>query len=165
MSDPSPEEIHLCPNCGEPVPRRPGEDAWKYDDEAVQAVARALCCGGATSSGQPKPDPGTASDEKTGSTEPVVELVPAAIEGEEAPAMAPIAEGSELALLRFFRDLLENERLRILIEMDAISTDSNERMTQGVERRLFDWLARQGRLPEVTEMIDRLIAERKEGEA
>ena len=79
--------------------------------------------------------------------------------------MAPIAEGSELALLRFFRDLLENERLRILIEMDAISTDSNERMTQGVERRLFDWLARQGRLPEVTEMIDRLIAERKEGEA
>ena len=66
---------------------------------------------------------------------------------------------------RVFRDLLENERLRILIEMDAISTDSNERMTQGVERRLFDWLARQGRLPEVTEMIDRLIAERKEGEA
>jgi len=92
-----------------------------------------------------------------------IELVPAAfVEGEVAP-MPPAVEGYELALLRFFRDLLENERLRILLEMNAISEDSDERMTQGVERKLFDWLAREGRLPEVTAMMDRLIAQRSEG--
>jgi hypothetical protein len=72
-------------------------------------------------------------------------------------------EGYELALLRFFRDLLENERLRILVELDAIPADFDERMTQGVERKLFDWLAGAGRLPEVNRMIDRIIYEREGG--
>ncbi len=95
--------------------------------------------------------------------EPVVELVPTE-EAEETNAMAPITEGAELALLRFFRDLVESERLRILVELDALEADSDERLTQGLERRLFDWLVRQGRLADVTAMIDRLIAERNEGE-
>ena len=78
--------------------------------------------------------------------------------------MPPVAEGYELALLRFFRDLLKNERLRILVALDAIPPNSDERMTQGVERKLLDWLARDGRLPEVISMIDNLIAERNEVE-
>ncbi|MER9651424.1 metallophosphoesterase [Mesorhizobium sp. M0199] len=98
--------------------------------------------------------------------EPAVELVPTeGVEtgaGEIAP-MPPDAEGYEIALLRFFRDLYESERLRILVALDAIPAESNERMNQGVERRLFDWLAREGRLPDVVSMIDRLIAEREEG--
>ncbi|WP_448192333.1 metallophosphoesterase [Azospirillum sp. sgz301742] len=95
---------------------------------------------------------------------PVVELVAAELAEGETPPMPPPVEGYELALLRFFRDLLENERLRILVELDAIPADSDERMTQGVERKLFDWLAREGRLPEVNRMIDWLIAEREEGQ-
>lgn len=106
--------------------------------------------------------------EETAPSEPIVELVPAdsadAVQGEMTP-MPPDAEGYELALLRFFRDLLENERLRILVELNAIPPDSDERMTQGVERKLFDWLARVGRLPEVISMIDELIAERNRGKA
>lgn len=78
--------------------------------------------------------------------------------------MPPAAEGYELALLRFFRDLVESERLRILVELDAIPSDFDERMTQGVERRLFDWLVGEGRLPDVTAMIEKMISERKEGE-
>lgn len=96
--------------------------------------------------------------------EPVVEVVAADGEEGEMPPMPPPVEGYELALLRFFRDLLENERLRILVELDAIPADSDERMTQGVERKLFDWLVGQGRLSEVNRMIDRLIDERKEGQ-
>lgn len=95
---------------------------------------------------------------------PVVEHVAAELAEGETPPMPPPVEGYELALLRFFRDLLENERLRILVELDAIPADSDERMTQGVERKLFDWLVREGRLPEVNRMIDRLIAEREEGQ-
>lgn len=96
-------------------------------------------------------------------SEPILEVV--AVDGEEGetPPMPPPVEGYQLALLRFFRDLLENERLRILVELDALSADSDERMTQGVERKLLDWLVGQGRLPEVNQMIDRLIDEREQG--
>lgn len=103
------------------------------------------------------------------STEATVELVPADvgdIAGRETPPMSsPVAEGYELALLRFFRDLLESERLRILVELDAIPADFDERMTQGVERRLFEWLVSEGRLSDVISMTDKLISERNGGNA
>jgi 3',5'-cyclic AMP phosphodiesterase CpdA len=102
-----------------------------------------------------------------GGAESVFDEVPAETAGTgtgETPPMPPAADGYELALLRFFRDLVESERLRILVELDAIPSDFDERMTQGVERRLFDWLVAEGRLPEVTAMIEKMISERKEGE-
>jgi predicted phosphodiesterase len=98
--------------------------------------------------------------------EPVIEDVPAetaaTMEG-EMPPTPPSAEGYELALLRFFRDLIESERLRILVELNAIPANFDERMTQGVERILFDWLVSEGRLHEVIVQIDKLIEDRKEG--
>lgn len=111
---------------------------------------------------------GEASADQPGETELVVEEVPAETaeshEGEFLP-MPPTVEGYELALLRFFRDLVESERLRILVGLDAIPSDFDERMTQGVERMLFDWLVGEGRLPDVAVQIDQLISERKEGDA
>jgi len=118
--------------------------------------------GPVTSDGQ-----GNGAAEDAGGTEPIVEEVPAETAGAglgETPTMPPAAEGYELALLRFFRDLVESERLHILVELDAIPSDFDERMTQGVERRLFDWLAGAGRLPDVTAMIEKMISERKDGE-
>jgi predicted phosphodiesterase len=102
-------------------------------------------------------------DGKQMPAEPVVELVAAEPAEGETATMPPDVEGYEQTMLRFFRDLLENERLRILVELHAIPSDSDERMTQGVERRLFDWLARGGRLPDVVRMIDRLISAREDG--
>lgn len=97
--------------------------------------------------------------------EPVAEEVPAETaeitEGTMLP-ISPSVEGYELALLRFFRDLVESERLRILLELNAIPSDFDERMTQGVERMLFDWLVGQGQLPEVVAKIEKLTSERKE---
>ncbi|WP_085708912.1 MULTISPECIES: metallophosphoesterase [unclassified Pseudomonas] len=105
----------------------------------------------------------TPSVEEPTSKEPIVELVGAeVVEGQVSPA-PPSLPGYELTLLRFFRDLLENERLRVLLELDAIAADSDERMTQGVERKLFEWLARQGKLPQLMAKIDELIAERARG--
>ena len=120
--------------------------------------------------GQVPVRPGQIADvvEDDSAAEPVVELVPAECfetSAEETPPMPPDAEGYELALLRFFRDLYENERLKILVELDAIPAESNERINQGLERRLFDWLAREGRLPDLILMIDRLIGERDERDA
>ncbi|HGR4956595.1 metallophosphoesterase [Klebsiella aerogenes] len=77
--------------------------------------------------------------------------------------MASNEEGYETARLRFFRDLFEGERLRILVELGALSEDFNERMTQGLERRLLDMLVRNGKLERIEKMINQLITERKNG--
>lgn len=73
-------------------------------------------------------------------------------------------DGYEIARLRFFRDLYEGERLRILVELGALSENFNERINQGIERRLLDMLVREGKLKSIEKMIEQLISERKEGE-
>lgn len=110
---------------------------------------------------QPADAPHT--DGSAHSAEPTIEMVPMeSLEGEPL-TMQPKAEGYETARLRFFRDLLEGERLRILVELNALPDNSNERMSQGLERRLLDMLVRKGRLGDVEKMMDQLIKERKDG--
>lgn len=72
-------------------------------------------------------------------------------------------EGYEIARLRFFRDLLEGERLRILVKLNALPETFNDRMTQGLERKLLDNLAQDGKLGDVDNLINKMISERKEG--
>jgi len=97
------------------------------------------------------------------SLEPTIEMVPMApLEG-GTQSMLPKEDGYETARLRFFRDLFEGERVRILVELNALPENSNERMTQGLERRLFDMLVRDGKLGKVENMIDQLVGERKDG--
>lgn len=92
--------------------------------------------------------------------EPVIEMV-AAAEVEEGATMSPEVQGYRLTLLRFFRDLTEGERLHILIELDALPADSDERVTHAVERQLLDWLVREGRIAEIEQKIFQLISNRK----
>lgn len=94
---------------------------------------------------------------------PIIEVVSAQTKEGGAESMLTKAEGYETARLRFFRDLFEGERLRILLELGALSKNSNERMSQGIERRLFDSLVRGGKLSEIVTKIDQLIGERKDG--
>jgi hypothetical protein len=107
----------------------------------------------------------TAASEAVVSPEPILEMVPAETRQEESLEMPASADGADLALLRFFRDLYESERLRILVELDALPSASDERMSQGLERRLFDWVVREGKLPQLVALTAKLIAERNEGEA
>ena len=97
------------------------------------------------------------------SVEPTIEMTPMKCLEGEPQSMPPMAEGYETARLRFFRDLLEGERLRILVELNALPENFNERMSQGLERRLLDMLVRNGKLDEIVKMIDKLIGERKDG--
>lgn len=94
---------------------------------------------------------------------PTIEMVPMESLERGPPLMEPNEEGYETARLRFFRDLLEGERLRVLVELDAIPEGFDERMSQGLERKLLDMLVRNGLLKEVETIIDRLIGERKDG--
>lgn len=97
------------------------------------------------------------------SAESTIEMTPMGFLEGEPQSMPPTPEGYETARLRFFRDLLEGERLRILVELDALPENFNERMSQGLERRLLDMLVRDGKLGEVEKMINKLISERKDG--
>lgn len=94
--------------------------------------------------------------------EPVIEMV-AAAEVDEGVLMSSEVQGYRLVLLRFFRDLTEGERLHILVELDAIPVNSDERITQAVERQLLDWLVREGQIAQIEQKIDQLISSRKEG--
>ena len=75
--------------------------------------------------------------------------------------MQPMKEGYEKARLMFFRDLFESERIRVLVDLGALSEGSDERMSQGLERRLFDSLIREGKLKDIERMIETIISERK----
>lgn len=92
--------------------------------------------------------------------EPIVELVPAAVEKGKFTEMPPAIEGFDLIELGFFRDLLEGERLRILVELNALPHDSDDRMTRGLQRKLLEWLAREGKLSDVQRLMDELMTER-----
>jgi hypothetical protein len=93
-------------------------------------------------------------------TEPILEFV-AAIDSEGVPTVPPEGDRYRGVLLRFFRDLNEGERLRILVELDAIESGTDERITQAVERQLLDWLVREGRIVAIETMIGKLISTRK----
>ncbi len=111
----------------------------------------------------PQPEDVLDAEGAASNVEPTIEMVPMEpVEG-EAQFMTPKAEGYETARLRFFRDLLEGERLHILLELDALPENFDERMSQGLERKLFDMLIRNGQLNDVEKMIDQLIDGRKDG--
>jgi metallophosphoesterase superfamily enzyme len=92
--------------------------------------------------------------------EPVVKFVPVNVEEGEVANMPPAIEGYGPIELRFFRDLLEGERLRILIALDAVPHDSDERMNRGLQRKLLELLAREGRLSDVERLMEEYMAER-----
>ncbi|MGN4068065.1 metallophosphoesterase [Burkholderia gladioli] len=115
------------------------------------------------------PRPPSAEEEVKAATEglvaeaipqPLVELVPADVDEGEVAEMPPAVEGYGPIELRFFRDLLEGERLRILITLDAVPHDSDERMSRGLQRKLLEWLAREGKLSDVERLMNDYMEER-----
>ena len=94
--------------------------------------------------------------------EPIVEIV-AALDTKAEPTVPPEEGDYRLLLLRFFRDLSQGERLTLLVDLSAIDTDSDERVTQAVERQLFDWLVNKGEMSKIEAMIDKLISKRSGG--
>lgn len=61
----------------------------------------------------------------------------------------------DLVLLKFFRDLTTAQRLKVLVELDALPEDWNEDMTLIMERLLVEDLVKHGRLRDLEESIQR----------
>jgi predicted phosphodiesterase len=96
---------------------------------------------------------------ETPQDDPVLEVVPSA-EAVEAEAEPPV-HGFHMVLFRFFRELNEGERLRLLVELGAVSGDTTESLTQTVERRLLELLVNRGRIAEINATLGSLVAERR----
>lgn len=73
--------------------------------------------------------------------------------------------GVRMVRLRFFRDLPEERRRRILVELDVIPADLTDRLDHTVEQRFFAKLVAQGRLDKLSAAIDAAILEQKTGES
>lgn len=69
-----------------------------------------------------------------------------------------------LMRLRFFRDLPEERRRRILVELEAIPADLTDRLDHVVEQRFFAKLVAQGRLDKLSAAIETATLEQKTGE-
>jgi hypothetical protein len=74
-------------------------------------------------------------------------------------------EDIRLIRLRFFRDLPEERRRRILIELEAIPADLTDRLDHTIEQRFFAKLVAQGRVSKLSAAIDAAILEQKQGDA
>jgi hypothetical protein len=84
---------------------------------------------------------------------------PASIRGRE-PRAPPVlaAEDSmsdpfDLVVLKFFRDLTAAQRLKVLVEIDALPNDWDEDMTLEMELLLVEDLFKQGRLSDLQDAI------------
>jgi len=74
-------------------------------------------------------------------------------------------EDVRLIRLRFFRDLPEERRRRILIELEAIPADLTDHLDHTIEQRFFAKLVAQGRVGKLSAAIDAAILELKQGDA
>ena len=90
----------------------------------------------------------------------IVEVVHTSEAAGDAEATLMI-DGFQMVLFRFFRELTEGERLKILVDLGAISGSTTERLTQALERRLLELLVKRGLIVEVNAMIGTLLAERR----
>lgn len=75
-----------------------------------------------------------------------------------------MSEDVRLVRLRFFRDLPENKRRRILVDLEAIPADLTDRLDHTIEQRLFAKLVAQGRAGELSAMIEAAISELRSGD-
>lgn len=62
----------------------------------------------------------------------------------------------QLVLLRFFRDLTAPQRLKILVDLNALPSDWNENLTLMMERHVVDKLVKAGRLGDIERSIERI---------
>ncbi|MFM0348136.1 metallophosphoesterase [Paraburkholderia sp. RL17-347-BIC-D] len=69
-----------------------------------------------------------------------------------------------LVRLRFFRDIPEERRRRILVELDAIPADLTDRLDHTTEQRFFAKLVSRGQLDKLSAAIDAAILEQKQGD-
>lgn len=69
-----------------------------------------------------------------------------------------------LLRLRFFRDLTSAQRLRVLVDLNALPDDWRDLLTHSIEVQILDSLQRTNRLDDLEVAINKIEAEHKKQE-
>lgn len=94
--------------------------------------------------------------DKSSSARPVIETVANPFSGGDQPVVTPSVD-EKLLQLRFFRDLSEGERLKVLLELKAIPVDLSESLDHEMERRLFMGVFKGGRGEELKAKVAEIM--------
>jgi len=111
--------------------------------------------------GQPEPVAERAAETSRTPDKTGADAGPDRIEGtkEQGPrglaADDAMSDAFQLVLLKFFRDLTAAQRLKVLIDLDALPDDWNEDLTLMMERHLVEDLVKGGRLVDLERSIER----------
>lgn len=95
---------------------------------------------------------------------PQVQLVANPVTGSKEADLS-MSIDVRLIRLRFFRDLPEERRRSILVELEAIPADMTDRLDHTIEQRFFAKLVTQGQLDKLSAAIDAAIREQRGGTA
>lgn len=95
---------------------------------------------------------------------PQAEPVPNSITGSKEADLS-MSHDARQVRLRFFRDLPEERRRRILIDLGAIPVDLTDHLDHTIEQRFFAKLVAQGCLDKLSAEVDSAILEQRRGEA
>ncbi|MDH2348148.1 metallophosphoesterase [Bradyrhizobium sp. SSUT77] len=103
---------------------------------------------------EPVPDALHPEPELSGKLPPDHVTTPEPASPQNAP-MDAMSDTFQLVLLKFFRDLTAAQRLKVLIDLDALPDDWNEELTLMMERNLIEDLVKDGRLSDLDSSIER----------
>lgn len=67
-----------------------------------------------------------------------------------------VTDSYPLVLLRFFRDLLPDQRIAVLVKLGALPNEWHDSLTHNIERQLIDALVRSGQIDEIEAAIDEI---------
>jgi hypothetical protein len=95
---------------------------------------------------------------------PLAQLVANPVTGSKEVDLS-MSDDVRLVRLRFFRDLPEDRRRRILVELEALPADLTDRLDHTIEQRFFAKLVAQGRIGELSAAIDAARLELKLGDS
>jgi metallophosphoesterase superfamily enzyme len=76
----------------------------------------------------------------------------------EESQSAPMDESFALVLLRFFRDLAPGQRIRVLVRLGELPDDWDDELSHAIERQVVDNLAHSGKLNDLSNAIDWVVA-------
>jgi hypothetical protein len=153
----------------EVVPRAWSEENKRFEADDVRLGTRKprnLLASPNFRRGPPIPSIVPAREPKS-QADPIAELVEPGAPDQISKPQAPTAEASmtddfQLVLLRFFRDLTAAQRLRVLVDLNALPPDWTENLTLMMERKVVDKLVKAGRLPQLASSVERVQNEDNE---
>lgn len=105
----------------------------------------------------PKPSAATESTDAM-PEKPTVELIVNPIAG--GGQNVSINAEERMLRLRFFRDLTEGQRLKILFELGAVPDDLRERLDHSMEQHLFKRIIKQGKSAELAAAVETAASKR-----